>query len=101
MCLQIFYILQHFFHFAVVLISLIPAALGVLSLTVGSVDILDKTKKENSSLGGTISWISSTAEFTPKTIQTKEERVTLVYAVKILVPNDGSIKIGMPGEVNF
>ncbi len=62
---------------------------------------IDKTKKENSSLGGTISWISSTAEFTPKTIQTKEERVTLVYAVKILVPNDGSIKIGMPGEVNF
>ncbi|RLD37284.1 MAG: HlyD family secretion protein [Bacteroidetes bacterium] len=62
---------------------------------------IDKTKKENSSLGGTISWISSTAEFTPKTIQTKEERVTLVYAVKILVPNDGSMKIGMPGEVNF
>ena len=62
---------------------------------------IDKTKKENSSLGGTISWISSTAEFTPKTIQTKEERVNLVYAVKILVPNDGAIKIGMPGEVNF
>lgn len=62
---------------------------------------IDKTKKENSSLGGTISWVSSTAEFTPKTIQTKEERVNLVYAVKILVPNDGSIKIGMPGEVNF
>lgn len=62
---------------------------------------IDKTKKENSSLSGTISWISSTAEFTPKTIQTKEERVNLVYAVKILVPNDGSIKIGMPGEVNF
>ena len=62
---------------------------------------IDKTKKENTSLKGTINWVSSTAEFTPKTIQTKEERVNLVYAVKILVPNDGSIKIGMPGEVNF
>jgi HlyD family secretion protein len=62
---------------------------------------IDKTKKENTRLNGKISWISSTAEFTPKTIQTKDERVNLVYAVKILVPNDGSIKIGMPGEVNF
>ena len=62
---------------------------------------IDKTKKENTSLDGTVSWISSTSEFTPKTIQTKEERVNLVYAVKIAVPNDGSIKIGMPGEVNF
>jgi len=62
---------------------------------------IDKTKRENSSLNGTISWISSTAEFTPKTIQTKDERVNLVYAVKILVQNDGSIKIGMPGEINF
>ena len=62
---------------------------------------IDKTKKENSSLDGTIAWISSSAEFTPKTIQTKDERVNLVYAVKILVKNDGSIKIGMPGEVNF
>ena len=35
----------------------------------------------------------------PKTIQTKEERVNLVYAAKVLVPNDGSLKIGMPGEV--
>jgi HlyD family secretion protein len=62
---------------------------------------IDDTKKENSALTGTISWISSTAEFTPKTIQTKDERVNLVYAVKILVQNDGSIKIGMPGEVKF
>lgn len=50
---------------------------------------------------GTISWISSQAEFTPKTIQTKEERVKLVYAIKIRVPNDGSLKIGMPGEATF
>ena len=48
---------------------------------------------------GTISWISSEAEFTPKTIQTKEERVALVYAVKIDVVNDGSLKIGMPAEL--
>ncbi|NOX86212.1 MAG: HlyD family efflux transporter periplasmic adaptor subunit [Chlorobi bacterium] len=58
----------------------------------------DKNKKENFSIPGTVTWISSQAEFTPKTIQTKEERVNLVYAVKILVDNDGSIKIGMPGE---
>lgn len=50
---------------------------------------------------GTVIWISDQAEFTPKMIQTKEERVNLVYAVKILVPNDGRIKVGMPGEVIF
>ncbi len=50
---------------------------------------------------GTISWISAQAEFTPKTIQTKEERVKLVYAVKVRVKNDGSLKIGMPGEIIF
>jgi HlyD family secretion protein len=50
---------------------------------------------------GTVSWISPKAEFTPKIIQTKEERVNLVYAVKVKVKNDGSIKIGMPGEVVF
>lgn len=57
-----------------------------------------KTKRE---MEGRISWISSSAEFTPKIIQTKEERVKLVYAVKVLVKNDGSLKIGMPGEVMF
>ncbi|WP_421869792.1 HlyD family secretion protein [Marinoscillum sp.] len=50
---------------------------------------------------GTIQWISPKAEFTPKIIQTKEERVNLVYAVKIAVVNDGSLKLGMPGEVIF
>ncbi len=50
---------------------------------------------------GTVSWISSKAEFTPKTIQTKNERANLVYAVKIDVQNDGLIKIGMYGEVKF
>jgi len=48
---------------------------------------------------GTISWVASEAEFTPKTIQTKETRVDLVYAVKIRVQNDGSLKIGMPAEL--
>ncbi|WP_367770895.1 HlyD family efflux transporter periplasmic adaptor subunit [Flavobacterium sp. WC2421] len=48
---------------------------------------------------GTISWISASAEFTPKIIQTKEERVNLVYAVKVTVVNDGSLKIGMPAEM--
>lgn len=47
---------------------------------------------------GTVSWIAAEAEFTPKTIQTREERVQLVYAVKVRVQNDGSLKIGMPGE---
>jgi HlyD family secretion protein len=52
-------------------------------------------------LPGQVTWISATAEFTPKVIQTKEERVNLVYAFKVLVKNDGSLKIGMPGEVYF
>ena len=51
------------------------------------------------SYDGTISWIASEAEFTPKIIQTKEERVALVYAVKVDVSNDGSLKIGMPAEM--
>lgn len=61
----------------------------------------DKDEKTNSKTEGTISWISQTAEFTPKTIQTKEERVNLVYAVKVRVLNDGSLKIGMPGEIKL
>lgn len=50
---------------------------------------------------GVISWISDKAEFTPKTIQTRDERANLVYAVKIKVQNDGYIKRGMYGEVSF
>lgn len=51
---------------------------------------------------GKVTWISAKAEFTPKVIQTKNERVNLVYAVKIAVPNaDGVLKIGMPGEVKL
>jgi HlyD family secretion protein len=66
------------------------------------VDVLyDENAKQNASLKGKVVWISSSAEFTPKTIQTKEERVNLVYAIKVAVKNDGTLKIGMPGEVNF
>jgi len=58
----------------------------------------DRNKEENQKTKGTIIWISPQAEFTPKTIQTKEERVNLVYAVKVKVGNSsGTIKIGMPG----
>lgn len=62
---------------------------------------IDDGKKNYSSFPGKISYISVKAEFTPKIIQTKEERVTFVYAVKIDVRNDGSMKSGMPGEVIF
>lgn len=50
---------------------------------------------------GTLVWVSDKAEFTPKTIQTRDERANLVYAVKIAVKNDGLIKLGMYGEVKF
>jgi len=52
-------------------------------------------------LPGMISWIADKAEFTPKTIQTKDERANLVYAIKVKVKNDGYLKIGMYGEVKF
>src|SRR5690606_8187428 len=72
----------------------------LIALSIGQevtvkVDDHDSTR----SFLGTVSWISDSAEFTPKIIQTKEERVNLVYAVKIRVRNDGSLKIGMPAEM--
>ena len=57
------------------------------------------SSEDSKSYSGSISWIAAEAEFTPKIVQTKEERVNLVYAVKVLVKNDGSLKIGMPGEL--
>jgi len=63
--------------------------------------LIDKDSENMAEYEGEVSWISSKAEFTPKIIQTKEERVNLVYAVKVLVKNDGSIKIGMPGEMKL
>lgn len=62
---------------------------------------IDKDQESNQEYEGKVFWISDQAEFTPKIIQTKEERVNMVYAVKIRVKNDGKIKIGMPGEVIF
>jgi HlyD family secretion protein len=50
---------------------------------------------------GVINWISNAAEFTPKTVQTKNERANLVYAVKVMIPNDGRYKIGMYGEIKL
>lgn len=63
--------------------------------------LIDNGAKEYKTYTGTISWISDKAEFTPKTIQTKDERANLVYAIKIDVKNDGYLKIGMYGEVNL
>lgn len=56
---------------------------------------------EKKAYDGTVSWISSRSEFTPKTILTDDERADLVYAVKIALKNDGGVKIGMYGEVKF
>lgn len=62
---------------------------------------IDNGVKDYKEIEGVITWISEKAEFTPKTIQTKDERANLVYAVKIKVKNDGSLKIGMFGEVKL
>jgi len=64
--------------------------------------LVDGKKPAEHQFSGVVSWISSKAEFTPKIIQTREDRVTMVYAVKVLVKNpDGLLKIGMPGEIRF
>lgn len=62
---------------------------------------IDGSDGEMLAYPGTISWISEQSEFTPKIIQTREERVKLVYAVKVRVQNDGRLKLGMPGELRF
>ena len=61
--------------------------------------IADFGAEERFEYEGTITWIASESEFTPKTIQTKDSRANLVYAVKIAVKNDGRLKIGLAGEV--
>lgn len=63
--------------------------------------MIDSTGGNLHNLPGVVSWISSQVEFTPKIIQTREERVNMVYAIKVSVENDGRLKIGMPGEVMF
>jgi HlyD family secretion protein len=77
------------------------AQLGQIKIGQNVNVLADKNNSENQSYEGRIIWISDQAEFTPKIIQTKEERVKLVYAAKIKVKNNGFLKIGMPGEVNF
>ena len=61
----------------------------------------DQGEEDRRSYEGKVTWIADKAEFTPKTIQTRDERANLVYAIKIAVKNDGLIKQGMYGEVKF
>lgn len=61
----------------------------------------DMGETESKAYEGTVEWISDKAEFTPKTIQTRDERANLVYAIKVAVKNDGMIKRGMYGDVKF
>lgn len=63
--------------------------------------LVDAPDGGNKEYSGQITWIASKSEFTPKNIQTKEERLSQVYAIEILVNNNGYIKINMPGEVLF
>ncbi len=63
--------------------------------------LVDSTYAGNAAFTGRIGWIADKAEFTPKVIQTKDERANLVYALKIYVANPGPLKIGMPAEVYF
>lgn len=63
--------------------------------------LVDSTKDTYKNYTGVVEWVSDKAEFTPKTIQTKDERADLVYAVKIRVKNDGLLKIGMYGEIKL
>ena len=76
-------------------------ALSSIKLNQKATVRLDNKNGKPIKLDGTVTWISPKAEFTPKMIQTKEERVNLVYAVKVCFKNDGSAKIGMPGDVIF
>ena len=61
--------------------------------------LIDKGEDKPAEYEGIVTWISSKAEFTPKTIQTRDERSNEVYAIKIAVKNDGFLKIGMYGEI--
>jgi len=89
-------------------LSLIKLKVYVSGAQIGSLKVgsdctvrVDEGEKAYKTFSGKISYISGKAEFTPKIIQTKEERVTLVYAVTIEVNNDGTMKSGMPGEAIF
>lgn len=89
-------------------LSLIKLKVYISGAQLGSLKVggectvrVDEGEKGYNTFPGKISYISGKAEFTPKIIQTKEERVTLVYAVTIEVKNDGTMKSGMPGEAIF
>lgn len=75
--------------------------LPILKLNQNVKVLTDDGKGGYQTSAGTVTWINDKAEFTPKTIQTKNERANLVYAIKISVKNDGRYKIGMYGEVVF
>jgi HlyD family secretion protein len=62
---------------------------------------IDAGNKNYKQYSGVVNWISDKSEFTPKTIETKDERANLVYAIKLRVPNDGFLKIGMYGEIKL
>ncbi len=75
--------------------------LGQIKLGQKVTVFVDKGDGKQKEMSGEIYWVSSKAEFTPKTIQTKDERANLVYAIKVKVINDGYLKIGMYGEIKF
>ena len=75
--------------------------LGKIKLNQPVKVFVDNGKDSYKEVSGVVTWISNKAEFTPKTIQTKDERANLVYATKIKVKNDGFLKIGMYGEVKL
>jgi len=75
--------------------------LGQIKIGQKVIVFVDKGEGEQKEMSGEIYWVSSKAEFTPKTIQTKDERANLVYAIKVNVKNDGYLKIGMYGEIKF
>jgi len=63
--------------------------------------LIDSNNGEMKKFKGIVTWVAANSEFTPKIIQTRDERVNLVYAIKVRVPNDGSLKIGIPGEIRL
>jgi HlyD family secretion protein len=63
--------------------------------------MVDEGKDAYKTYQGKLEWISSKAEFTPKTIQTKDERANLVYAVKVRAKNDGYLKVGMYADLKL
>lgn len=75
--------------------------LGQIKLGQKVTVFVDEGDGKQKEMSGEIYWVSSKAEFTPKTIQTKDERANLVYAIKVKVINDGYLKIGMYGEIKF